>query len=659
MDSDNGGLLPIKQAELEEQITKATAFLRRASWHPRVKKERLKDSANAHEIIRSITNASSQETVCIADKAKKLSNDSLLIYHPDVAFCMNAVRKGIALGMHAANLYSKASNFYTLKEQQASGALKNNPEAQTEFRQKNITTSAVLMFVTANYIVSSLSSYKSQALDSVQVSFPGLPEELHLANYIHALNYMLYYHGFFLAADNIKSPLDFVKLTQLYYQEVLNEIEFIRDSLKYTEAFENKGYKLEGEDFVIEGFTAHTVQVSGSMNFNRLEWGEIVGNTMYKHSSKRTIQFLMCYDVERKKNPINELGGFPAVTMEYGPAGTGKSMGISATATELDDRCKDLGIKFLYHPVPQSVVSTYQGGSSENMEKWFRPTTSPDMIIYAPVDDGDGKLRDRGAKGTSAGVIEVVESFLVNTEGASAAKQGNRLIQIYTNLPETLDKAVLSRIQKRSLLAGATTVEDFLDQDYIWWQTYETMVPGFVDMGHPEEYEFMSAQDIMGQINERYDEQSEAQVYKVKTIIEKTTQDHSIEEHLFFARLFHHVKTEFPGFTSRDVRNIQTAVNTRLTDFDFPADWMNDHACFFARSYDEKLNMLKELMKANMQGLSFASIRFQEVVRYLDNMAMIVDKDFENKVAQRLEEYRVEQEARRRLAEIIAVSPAA
>ena len=657
MDSDSGGFLPIKQADLEEQIKKASAFLRRVSWHPRVRKERLKDSADAHEIIRSITNTSSQETACIADKAKKLSNDPLLIYHPDAAFCMNAVRKGIALGMHAANLYSKASNFYTLKEQQSGGALKNNPEAQTEFRQKNITTSAVLLFVTANYIVSALSSYKSEALDSVRVSFPGLPEELHLANYIHALNYMLYYHGFFLAADNIKSPLDFVKLTQLYYQEVLNEIEFIKDSLQYTEPFENKGYKLEGEEFTIEGFTAHTLQVSGSVNFNRLEWGEIVGNTMYKHSSKRTIQFLMCYDVERKKNPINELGGFPAVTMEYGPAGTGKSMGISATATELDDRCKDLGIKFLYHPIPQSVVSTYQGGSSENMEKWFRPTISPDMIIYAPIDDGDGKLRNRGARGTSAGVIEVVESFLVNTEGASAAKQGNRLIQIYTNLPETLDKAVLSRIQKRSLLAGATTVEDFLDQDYIWWQTYESMVPGFVDMKHPEEYEFMSAQDIMGRINEKYDEQSEAQVYKIKTIIEKTTQDHSIEEHLFFARLFHHVKAEFPGFTSRDVRNIQTAVNTRLTDFDFPNEWMDDHACFFARSYDEKLDMLKELMKANMQGLSFASIRFQEVVRYLDNMAMIVDKDFENKVAQRLEEYRVEQEARRRLAKTTAAPP--
>ncbi|MCI5180118.1 MAG: hypothetical protein D3911_12510 [Candidatus Electrothrix sp. AW3_4] len=37
MDSDSGGFLPIKQAELEEQITKASAFLRRAAWHPKVK----------------------------------------------------------------------------------------------------------------------------------------------------------------------------------------------------------------------------------------------------------------------------------------------------------------------------------------------------------------------------------------------------------------------------------------------------------------------------------------------------------------------------------------------------------------------------------------------------------------------------------------------
>ena len=33
MDSDSGGFLPIKQANMEEQIKKASAFLRRVSWH--------------------------------------------------------------------------------------------------------------------------------------------------------------------------------------------------------------------------------------------------------------------------------------------------------------------------------------------------------------------------------------------------------------------------------------------------------------------------------------------------------------------------------------------------------------------------------------------------------------------------------------------------
>jgi hypothetical protein len=651
MESSNGGYLPITQDEIADQVKKASSLLKRVSWHPRVKLERLRETT-AHDIIRNITNASAPQTVSISDKARLLSDDSLLVYDPDVAFCMDVVRKGIALGMHAANLFSKASNFYTLKEQQARGALKDNPEAQTEFREKNVTTSAVLMFVAANYIVTTLGRYKCEQLDSVRISLPGIPEDLHLANFIHSLNYMVYYHGFYVAADNVTTSLEFVKTTMLYYRDVIAEIDFIRDSLKYTDAFEGKKYKFEGEDFTVEGFTVHGVGVTGSVDFNRIEWGEIVGNAMYKHSSKRTIQFLMCYDVERKMNPVNKLGGFPSVTMEYGPPGTGKSMGISATATELSDRCADLGINFLYHPIPQTVVSTYQGGSSENMEKWFRSTTVQDTIIYAPIDDGDGKLRDRGARGTSAGVIEVVESFLVNTEGASAAKRGNRLVQIYTNLPETLDKAVLSRIQKRALLEGAVSLEDFLDQDYIWWRVYEEMVPGFVNMLNPTDYEFMSAQDIVCHINEKQTDQTNSRVYKVQQVIEKTFREHTLEEHLFFAKLYHNTKQEFPGFTSRDVRNIQSAVNSRLTDFDFPNEWMADHARFFARSYEEKLAMLRELMTANMQGLSFATIRFQEIVRYLDNMAMIVDREFESKVVQRIEEYKVEREARRRLEEI-------
>lgn len=646
--NQGGGFLPINDADLTERVNHASMLLRNVSWHPKVKKERVK-TETAQDIIKSISNTSSAEKISITDVAKKLSNDQILIYSPDIAYCLEVVRKGITLGMHSANLYSKASNFYTLQEQSKQAGGIKDPAVQTEFREKNSTTSAIMMFVTASYIVSKLSNYKTNELDSIRINFEGIPEDLHLVNFVHAMNYMVYYYGFFESSSMVKTDLEFVKMTLLYFEDILNEIDFLKDSLKYTDPFTSKSYKLEDDDFTINGFESHISSSVSSVSFNRVSWDDIVGNTLYKHSSRRTIQFMMCYDPERQMNPVNELGGFPGITMEYGPAGTGKGMGIGATATELSDRCKDLGIKFLYHPIPQTIIDTYQGGSARNMAKWFNPLNDPSMIIYGPIDDADGKLRDRGAKGNSAGVIETVEVFLTETEGASASKRGNRVIQIYTNLPETLDKAVLSRVQKRSLLEGAITTEDFLDQDYLWWRAYEEMVPGFINMDNPMGYEYMSAQDIAKVISDKLAEYSESKVYKIQQIIDGTLHNHKITEQMFFGKLYKSVKKEFPLFTSRDVRNIQSAVNTRLTDFDFPDEWMNDHALFYSLDYDKKLNMLRELMKSNMGKLSFAEIRFQEVVKYLDNMAMIGDADFESKVAETIDRHKVDIEAKRRL----------
>ena len=651
MESNGNSFLPIKKSELTDKQRGATNLLNRVSWHPKVSKSRANntESETAQDIIRSLSAKTSVESVSIVDKAKKISDDTLLVYDDSVSFCLDTLRQAISIGMHSAVLYSKASNFHTLVEQQKRGELRGHPEVLTEFREKQSTTSAIVMFVTASYVVSRLSNYKTEEIDSVKVRFEGIPEDLHLANYIHALNYMMYYYGYFVSDESVRNSADFVKITLEYFKEILSEIDFVKDSFKHTESFTNKGYKLEDEDFTIQGFEVHNSSGVQSVEFNRIDWKDIVGNTLYKHSSKRTIQFMMCYDKERQQNPVNEIGGFPGITMEYGPAGTGKSMGICATATELSDRCKDLDIPFLYHPIPQTMVSTYQGGSAENIKRWFGPMDNPNMILYAPIDDGDGKLRDRGAKNTSSGVIEVVEGFLVNTEGASASKRGNRVIQIYTNLPETLDKAVLSRVQKRSILEGAVTVEDFLDQDYIWWKSYNEMVPGFINMKDPKAYDYMSAQDISAKISEKLSEFNESKVHKIQKIIEETSNEYKPSEQKFFAQLYGSIKKEFPLFTSRDVRNIQSAINTRLTDFDFPDEWMRDHAVFYSLSYDKKLEMLKEKMKENMKKLNFHEIRLQEVIRYLDNMAMIVDKDFESKVTDVVANAKISAEASRRL----------
>ena len=175
------------------------------------------------------------------------------------------------------------------------------------------------------------------------------------------------------------------------------------------------------------------------------------------------------------------------------------------------------------------------------------------------------------------------------------------------------------------------------------------MVPDFINMEDPLKYTYMSAQDITKNISEKLAEFSESKVYKIQQIIENTLKEYKSSEHKFFAKLYENVKKEFPLFTSRDVRNIQSAVNTRLTDFDFPDEWMRDHAVFYSLSYEKKLEMLKEKMKENMEGLNFHEIRLQEVIRYLDNMAMIVDKDFEAKVAEVVANAKINNEAGRRL----------
>ena len=132
---------------------------------------------------------------------------------------------------------------------------------------------------------------------------------------------------------------------------------------------------------------------------------------------------------------------------------------------------------------------------------------------------------------------------------------------------------------------------------------------------------------------------------KVLEIYEQTAAKHQTDEHLFFAELYKNIQQSFPFFSSRDIRNIQSAVSLRLTDFDLPEEWFNDPALYFQKDYDTKFGMLKELMKANMKGLDFSDIRRQETIRYLDNVATIADTDFKRKVAGRVHDMNVQRAA--------------
>jgi hypothetical protein len=111
---------------------------------------------------------------------------------------------------------------------------------------------------------------------------------------------------------------------------------------------------------------------------------------------------------------------------------------------------------------------------------------------------------------------------------------------------------------------------------------------------------------------------------------------------LFFSEL----KKEFK-FTSRDVRNIQTAVDARLLDFDFPSEWIERPDLYYHRSYDEKKIILIGMMKQNMKGLKFGEIRVQETVRYADNLARILDTTRKRRIEEMTEDMEIREEVMR------------
>ncbi len=625
--------VPIKAEQLSEFTTRANALLVKVEWQPKAGVTPKDTPPGTTTFRESSLSPIAVESISLLKIARAISRDEALL-SSDVNHCMQIVREGLKVGMYLSKLYTESSGLDRLVEQNQRGGLAEAQKA--EFREKYTMASVISAFVTAYYVTSELADYKAEELGNIQLDFQGVPE-VSLQNPVRALQCLLFYYGMYVDSSVIKTDLDFVKMTQLYFRAVLDEIKVREESFTHQEAFTNQVYKLEHGEFSIHGFKVDIRGGESSMEFNRVELSSIVGNREAKHSARRLAERLLCYDVATKQNPFNELGGFSTLRMGYGKPGTGKSLQIAATATMLSDYCKTLNIPFLFWPMPDTIVSTFQGGSAERMVAWMKPLRDSSKIIYAPIDDGENNLEDRTRQGVSAGVREVIGVFLRYTEGAYSLNHGNTAIEIFTNLPDQIDKAVLSRIVARFAIDGAEKWEDFLDQDHLWWRKYLKIDPAFIAMKDPPDYTYLAAQALLSSVSEMQNQQ-EPKEESIKVVFEKIKNQYDISEHRFFANLYEEVHKAFPFFTSRDVRNIQQAVNNRIMDFNLPDDWFENLELFFKKDYETKKNMLTELMKANMKGLSFADMRLQEAVKYLDNMVRIASVTRERRIDDMVED---------------------
>ena len=645
---EHNSTFPIKQNELDMLRDEATTYLKSIQWEQSQRAKSKDNDAKDESILLYLSRANNGSNVNVTSVSKTILALKKRLLPESVALpiflnqTLYAVQEGIVLGTWIKDSYYDASGLSSLSENKS--ALDSS--GRREYESKMHTSTAFMLFAVAYKILHDLKPHASDDLSVMKQKFAGIPEVSFLSP-LKGISCQLFYYDKYLGhPEIIKSDKDVIDFTVVYFEALIAEIQLRKSSLEYTETVSDRTYKLENSDFAVSGWENIFQGTAKSIEFNKIQFEQIVGNKDAKHFGRRLTERLLSYDIEAKKNPFQELGGFMPVFMGYGIPGTGKSMLIAAIATRLKEHSDNLDIPFLFHPMPDTLISTFQGGSAEKMVEWMKPLQDPTKLIFAPIDDAENNLQERTAQGVSAGVKEVIGVFLRYTEGAYAGNYGNSSIGLFTNLPEMLDKAVISRVQGRFKIDGARTEHDFVDQDYIWWKKLQDTMPDFVNMNDPEVYKYLSDQGLansMGEILNAVDHPSEERVHDTFNKVEKL---HENNDHMFYAALYKEIQKIFPFFSSRDVRNIQSAISLRLTDFDLEQDWFENPETYFKKDYDTKFNMLQELMKSNMKGLNFSDIRRQEVIRYLDNVATIADTDFNRKVDARVNQMNIDSEAR-------------
>ncbi len=647
MEENGSSFIPITEAELSVHAKRAEMDIVGIEWRP--KKVAPPVASQTMMIGMSLSGAEpSMEKLSLYKIAMEFSDGGTILTDA-THHVLSVLKKGLEIGSHLESLYVKASGVDALEVQNNAKTL---PVAmQAEFAGKQTTRASIALWSAAQYVVWELAGYRTDEVSGVSFESPTIVE-CPLTNAVMARRCMLFYLARGLSDDSVNTELAFVKFTLLYFRALLAELKLREAQFRFAEPFTERKYKLEKSEFIVDGFKELGDRSVVSVEFNRVDFKEIVGNKIAKHNSIRTIMRMLCYDAPVSMNPMREIGGLAPIRLGYGVPGTGKSMTIAAIATELSDRAKWIGIPFLFHPMPDAIVSTYQGGSAERMMAWMNALRDPTKLIYAPIDDAENSLENRVRQGVSAGVREVIAVFLRNTEGAYAINRGNTLVDVCTNLPEQVDPAVMSRIVERYVINGAETEKDFIDQDYAWWKKYAGMSKAFIDMQDPTNYGYFDDQKPMVSITKDGERYTEPKNADIKEIVAATYHEQDPKNQRFFGALYQKVKARFPGFSSRDVRNIQNAVTSRMLDFDFPLDWLDEPTRFFLTPYEEKKGVLVELLKSNMKGLSFREIRLEEALRYLDGMAGMANIDFDRQVSRLVESMRVEQAARRQLGAV-------
>ncbi|MEP6343026.1 MAG: ATP-binding protein [Maricaulaceae bacterium] len=550
---------------------------------------------------------------------------------PLQANVLQSLRRAIAIALAVSDQYSDHTGLSSLMKDNLEGKLAAGKS--TEFTEGLAASALISLHVFANAASFLLEDVHADASDApVDI---GEVEEILTDNPQLALTGLLWEldQDLALFADSEDKLLPVITA---FLEKVLDITALRAANMPRLSAFTSVTYRVEADDFEINGFTPHSRSKSSTLTMTFKKPHEVVGNHIAKYQSMKLAKMVMAYDFERKLNPFAELGGFIFNFMGDGMPGTGKTTLIQMMAGLINDYCQVADYPFRYQNLSTDSIDSYQGKSAQNAKAFIKNVIDPNVIGFGTIDDIDQLAGKRGDRQSSAGQLEITAVLMESFAGANTVVRGNCTFGMFSNYPENVDDALRQRAGARFLVDGPQTRDDYIDILHLLMGKNHDIPTG--------KHELFAAQQIKKAVAASYESHAKPHEEKLLQVFDGVNK--KIGKLDDIAKMGTYLKAiqEADGrFTGRAIKNITDAVKVRAMDFELPDEWMENPELFLFQNYDRKRDMIADLS----QPITVDMV-IQEINRYADSEFRYADKSDEVAIENMVRDYARQEEAKKR-----------
>jgi len=531
---------------------------------------------------------------------------------PMQANVLQSLRRGLAIALSVSDQYADHTGLSRLMKDNLEGKLAGAKSA--EFTEGLAASALISLHVFANaasYLLEDAHADASDApidIGEVEEVLTDNPQ-LALAGTLWELDQDLA-----LFADNEEKLLPVISA----FLEKLLDIAALRAaSLPRLPPFTSVSYRVEADNFEINGFTPFSRSGSSNITMTFKKPHEVVGNHIAKYQAMKLSKMLMAYDFERKLNPFAELGGFIFTFMGDGKPGTGKTTLIQMMAGLIHDYCAVADYPFRYQNLSTDSIDSYQGKSAQNAKAFIKNVLDPNVIGFGTIDDIDQLAGKRGDRQSSAGQLEITAVLMESFAGANTVVRGNCSFGMFSNYPENVDDALRQRAGARFLVDGPQSREDYIDILYLLMGKNHKIPTG--------KHDLFAAQEIKKAVAASYGAHAKPHEDKLLEVFERTQKEiGKLDNIAKMGAYLKAIQQADERFTGRAIKNITDAVKVRAMDFELPDEWMEKPGLFLFQNYDRKRDMIADLAQPIT-----VDMLIQEINRYADSEFRYADKSDE------------------------------